>query len=182
MNTTSLTAEREHLADLLEAAQRCTHFLHASSSKVGWPLDGNGLKQRQKDAALFEALAAFNERFAKLQDTLGAAMRHSALLMSEANTPFLKVLALFDKLAVIESTDSWQMCRTARNLAAHDYETDYALIAEHFNELQSLQPVLVGAASRLLALCAQSLSILPTTADFEAEFQRVCAAIESSQP
>ena len=177
MNTNSLTAEREHLSNLLEAVQRCAHFLHASSSKVDWPLDGNGLKQRQKDEALFEALAAFNERFAKLQDTLGAAMRHCALLMSETTSPFLKVLSLFEKLAVIESIDNWQMCRTARNLAAHDYETDYALIAEHFNELQTLQPVLVKCGSRLLALCAQSLGVLPTTADFEIEFQRVRASV-----
>ena len=176
MTTNSLTAEREHLANLLEAVQRCTHFLYASSTKVNRPLDRNVLKQRQKDEALFEALAAFNERFAKLQDTLGAAMRHCALLMSEANSPFLKVLALFEKLAVIESIDSWQMCRTARNLAAHDYETDCALIAEHFNELQTLQPVLVKVGSRLLARCAQSLGIAPTTADFEAEFRRACTA------
>ncbi len=106
MNINSLAVEREHLANLLEAVQRCAHFLHASSSKVTWPLGGNDLKKRQKDLALFEALAAFNERFAKLQDTLGAAMRHSALLMSETNTPFLKVLALFEKLGVVESIDS----------------------------------------------------------------------------
>ena len=99
--------------------------------------------------------------------------------MSEANAPFLKVLALFEKLGVIESIDAWQMCRTARNLAAHDYETDYALIAEHFNELHTLQPVLVGAGSRLLALCAQTLNVLPTTADFEAEFQRVFATLRT---
>jgi hypothetical protein len=177
MNTSSLSAEREHLANLLEAAQRCTYFLHASSSKLVWPLDGPALKQRQKDEALFEALAAFNERFAKLQDTLGAAMRHSALLMSETTTPFLKVLALFEKLGVIDSIASWQLCRTARNLAAHDYEIDYALIAEHFNELQALQPVLINAAARLLLVCAQSLGIKPATADFETEFMHVYAAI-----
>ena len=177
MNTSSLVAEREHLANLLEAAQRCAYFLHASASKVQWPLDGQRLKRDQKDEELFEALAAFNERFAKLQDTLGAAMRHCALLMSETTTPFLKVLALFEKLAVIDSIESWQLCRTARNLAAHDYETDYALIAEHFNELQSLQPILVKAASRLLALCAQSLGIHPTTTDFEAEFRRARTAV-----
>jgi|GEM_PF-6175325 len=39
MNTTSLTAEREHLENLLEAAQRCTHFMHASASKIAWPLN-----------------------------------------------------------------------------------------------------------------------------------------------
>ena len=176
MTANSLSAEREHLATLLEAVQRCAHFMHASASKVAWPLDGEGLKLRQKDESLFESLAAFNERFAKLQDTLGAAMRHSALLMSEATSPFLKVLALFEKLEVINSITDWQLCRTARNLAAHDCETDYALIAEHFNELQTLQPVLVQAAARLLAQCAQSLAVEPITADFKNEFARVYAA------
>lgn len=177
MNVSSLAAEREHLANLLEAAQRCAYFLHASASKLAWPLDGPGLKHRQKDDALFESLAAFNERFAKLQDTLGAAMRHSALLMSEPTTPFLKVLALFEKLGVIDSIASWQLCRTARNLAAHDYETDYALIAEHFNALHELQPMLIRAAARLILVCAQSLGIKPATADFETEFMHVYAAI-----
>ena len=149
MNMTSLTAEREPLANLLEATQRCAYFLHASGSKVAWPLNGVTLRQRCKDVALFESLAAFNERFAKLQDTLGAAMRHGALLMSEASAPFLKVLALFEKLEVIESVEARQLWRTARNLAAHDYETDYALNAEHSNELQALLPVPVGAAARL---------------------------------
>ena len=179
MTANSLLAEREHLARLLEAVQRYTHFLHAGSSSVVWPLDGAGLKLRQKDPALFQALAAFNARFAKLQDTLGAAMRHAALLMSEPTSPFLRVLALFEKLAVIDSIDSWQLCRTARNLAAHDYETDYALIAEHFNELRSLQPVLIQAASKLLLLCGQALGVAPTTADFESEFHRACAATDA---
>lgn len=177
MNMTSLTAEREHLANLLEATQRCAHFLHASGSKVAWPLIGVTLQQRCKDVSLFESLSAFNERFAKLQDTLGAAMRHCALLMSEASAPFLKVLALFEKLEVIDSVEAWQLCRTARNLAAHDYETDYALIAEHFNELQVLQPILVGAAARLIALSARSLGIEPASSDFNPEFQQVCTAM-----
>lgn len=166
----SLAAEREHLSNLLEAVQRCAHFLHASAVKVPWPLDGPALRVRQKDVALFESLAALNERFAKLQDTLGAAMRHAALLMSEATTPFLKVLALYEKLGVIDSVESWQLCRTARNMAAHDYETDYALVAEHFNELNALLPVLVKASARMLAVCDRDLGIMPATGDFDAEF------------
>lgn len=172
----SLAAEREHLANLLEALQRCAHFLHATSAKVPWSLEGNSLRRRQKDVDLFEALAALNERFSKLQDTMGAAMRHAALLMSEATTPFLKVLVLFEKVAVIDSVEGWQLCRTARNLAAHDYETDYALIAEYFNELQALLPWLVKAAARLLAVCEQTLNIRPASQDFEAEFRAVAAA------
>jgi hypothetical protein len=178
VSNNSLVAEREHLANLLEAVQRCAHFLHTSAIKVPWPLQGPALKERQKDEALFEALAALNERFAKLQDTLGAAMRHAALLMAESTSPFLKVLALFEKLDVIESVASWQLCRTARTLAAHDYETDYALIAEHFNELQALQAVLIKAASRLLVFCDHSLGIQPASADFQSEFLRACAAVD----
>jgi hypothetical protein len=177
MNARSLLAEREHLGSLLEAAQRSVFFMHASSTKVVWPLTGPELLQRHKDEELFESLAAFRERFAKLQDTLGAAMRHSALLMGESNSPFLKVLALFEKLGVIDSIASWQLCRTARNLAAHDYETDYSKIAEHFNDLHALRLVLIGAASRLLGLCATTLDIKPSTADFDAEFNEVCRVL-----
>ena len=54
MNTTSLTAEREHLANMLEAVQRCTHLMHASGSKVAWPLSGVTLRQRCKESDLFE--------------------------------------------------------------------------------------------------------------------------------
>ena len=67
MSANALVAEREHLAKLLEAVQRCVYFLHAGSSKLAWPLDGAGPKLRQKDEALFQALAALNDRFAKLQ-------------------------------------------------------------------------------------------------------------------
>lgn len=85
MNAEPRSAEREHLARLLEALQRSAFFyMHASSSKVGWPLEGQVLRARCKDVPLLESMAAFNERFAKLQDTLGAAMRHCALLMGEA--------------------------------------------------------------------------------------------------
>lgn len=172
----SLAAERDHLANLLEAVQRCAYFLHATSQRLPWPLQGAVLRQRQKDNTLFEALSAFNERFAKLQDTLGAAMRHASLLMSEPSTPFLRVLSLFAKLGVIDSMESWQLCRAARNLAAHDYETDYARIAEHFNELNNLQGMLIAAAGRLIDTCAQALNIQPATADFAADFANVRAA------
>ncbi len=132
MNENILDAERQYLASLLEAIQRCVYFLHASDSKIAWPLDADELAARKKDEPLFESLSAINERFARLQDTLGAAMRHSAMLMSEPTDSFLKVLAFYEKSGVIDTVSSWQLCRTARNLAAHDYETEYAVIADHF--------------------------------------------------
>ncbi len=69
MNLTLLSSQKQHLAELLEAIQRCVYFL---------------------DVVLFEAMAAINERFAKLQDTLGAAMRHACILSGEPADSFLK--------------------------------------------------------------------------------------------
>lgn len=177
MNSKVLDDELAHLASLLEALQRTAFYLHATAGKIVWPLDGDELLRRQLDVDLFEAIAAFNERFAKLQDTLGATMRHAALLMGEPVSPFLKVLVLFEKLGVVDSIESWQLGRAARNLAAHDYETDYGVIAEHFNELESLRPALIMAASRLIDVCAAHLSVRPASQVFDAEFSRVVRAM-----
>jgi hypothetical protein len=54
MNTHSLLiAQRQHLAGLLEAIQRCVYFLHASDSGIEWPLTGDFLFDRKKDNDLF---------------------------------------------------------------------------------------------------------------------------------
>jgi hypothetical protein len=124
MTNDTLHAERMHLAGLLEAIQRCVYFLSASDGKLSWPLTAIALEQNKKDIDLFESLAGINERFAKLQDTLGAAMRHSVLLSGETGETFLKVLAFYEKTGVIDSIASWQLCRATHNLAAHDYGTD----------------------------------------------------------
>lgn len=104
MSRDLLEEQRIHLAKLLEAIQRCTYFLHHSQAKIAWPLDPQFLARHKKDVELYETLAAINERFAKLQDSLAAAMRHTALLMSESVDSFLAVLALFEKHGVIAST------------------------------------------------------------------------------
>ncbi len=173
MTNEILDAEKQHLASLLEAIQRCIYFLESSDQKIPWPLDGGVLEARKKDAALFESLAAINERFAKLQDTLGAAMRHAVILLGESADGFLKVLAFYEKAGVINSISSWQVCRTARNLAAHDYETRYREIAIHFNMLHVLRVQLYGAAARFLENCQFNLGVVPASADFSTEFTAI---------
>ncbi|CAK0752115.1 DUF86 domain-containing protein [Gammaproteobacteria bacterium] len=168
-----LEAERAHLAGLLEAIQRCVFFLEASDRKQSWPLTAEYLAPHRKDILLFESLAAINERFAKLQDTLVAAMRHAALLAGERGETFLKVLVFYEKVGVLDSVATWQLCRTTRNLAAHDYETDYADIAEHFNSLHALVPNLYGDAGRFLVYCQETLGVLPIHGDFAHEFAAI---------
>lgn len=168
-----LHAERRHLGGLLEAVQRCVYFLDASDKRIPWPLTAAHLEQNKKDVDLFESLAAINERFAKLQDTLGAAMRHSLVLSGEPGETFLKVLAFYDKAGVIDSVSVWQLCRATRNLAAHDYGTDYAEVAEHFNALHILIPTLYRDASRFVDYCRTALDVHPLGLDFAGEFTAI---------
>ena len=176
MTSAVLEAERAHLAGMLEAIQRCVYFLDASGRKYAWPLTPEYLAHNKKDIALFESLAAINERFAKLQDTLGSAMRHAGLLAGERGDTFLKVLAFYEKVGVLDSVAAWQLCRTTRNLAAHDYEIDYAGIAEHFNSLHALIPHLYGNAARFLVYCQEALGVLPAQGDFADEFTDIVRA------
>lgn len=170
-----LEEQRRHLARLLEAIQRCAWFLHQSDGKLEWPIDADELESRKKDVDLYETLAAINERFAKLQDSLASAMRHSALLMGEPTDSFLKVLAFFEKQGVIDSMDDWQRCRMVRNMAAHDYATDYRDVAEHFNLLHDLSDMLFQTARKLLELCRTLIKIQPASSDFTDEFERIFA-------
>lgn len=173
MSNDILNAEKAHLSELLEAIQRCVYFLHASDQKLTWPLSAEYLTVRKKDVSLFESLAAINERFAKLQDTLGAAMRHAALLSGEPSDTFLKVMSFYEKAGVIKSIAAWQLCRTTRNLAAHDYETDYAEIAEHFNSLHMLEPQLIGDAAKFIRYSHDALGVEPVHQDFASDFSAI---------
>lgn len=173
MSDALLQAEKSHLSSLLEAIQRCIYFLGASDDKIAWPLSAEYLSAHKKDVALFESLAAINERFAKLQDTLGAAMRHATLLSGEPSDTFLKVMSFYEKVGVLVSITAWQLCRTTRNLAAHDYETDYAEIAEHFNSLHILAPQLYTDAARFQTYCHDALGVKPLHGDFAPEFSAI---------
>lgn len=169
----TLDHERQHLAGLLEAVQRSSWFLHQSASKINWPMTAETLESNRKDVQFFETLAAVNERFATLQDTLASAMRHSALLLSEPAEHFLKVLAYFEKCGVLESVETWQESRMVRNMAAHDYETDYELIAEHFNALHTLMPMLLRTSYNLVQHADNTLSVRPRSNEFAKEFAQL---------
>lgn len=173
MSNDILLAEKQHLSNLLEAIERCVYYLHASSSKVHWPLTGAVLESRKMDSDFFETLAAMNERFAKLQDVLGAAMKHAFLLQGESTDTFLRVLTGYEKIGVLDAVSAWQLCRTARNLSAHDYETEYEDIAQHFNTLQELRPFLYQTANRFVVHCQTDLGISPTHPDFDAQFREI---------
>ena len=172
MNPT--TAESKvYLANLLEAIERCVFFLHGSASRIDWPIDPDELASRNKYVDLFETLSAINESFSKLQDTLGSAMRHAALLSAEPADTFLRVLCFFEKVGVITSIDDWQAMRALRNLAAHQYETNYKDIAEHFNSLEGFIPSLYATAAAFSSYCLDSLGVKSASDTHSTDFIKI---------
>jgi len=167
-----LEENRAHLADLIEACQRCAWHLEATASRVAWPLTAEMLETRQMDLALFEPLAAMNERFAKLQDLLGTAMRHLCELCGERTDTFLRVLVFCEKVGIVSATEDWQTCRSLRNRAAHDYGTDFDVTASHFNALQGQIPMLVRTTLSLADHARQFLGIEPPDARFSTALRR----------
>ncbi|MEX0670383.1 MAG: hypothetical protein WD060_08010 [Pirellulales bacterium] len=152
---------RRHLADLIEACQRCAWHLEASAARIDWPLTPQALEERQMDLALFEPLAAINGRFAKLQDLLGTTMRHLCELSGERTDTFLRVLAFCEKAGIIEAIEDWQACRSLRNRAAHDYGTDFVITAEHFNALHEQIPMLKRVTIALSGHAKRFLGVEP---------------------
>lgn len=112
-----LAESHRYLADLIEASQRCAWHLEATAARVPWPLTADSLEHRQMDLALFEPLAAMNERFAKLQDLLSTAMRHCCELSGERTDTFLRVLAACKKRGLCPPPKTGRRaaaCATAR--------------------------------------------------------------------
>ncbi len=95
---------------------------------------------------------------------------HNLLLSGEQADSFIKVLAIFEKKRVIRSVEEWQMTRTARHLAAHDYEISYSDVADHFNTLHNLTSIFFQIARRFIVYCEQELGISPRSPDFSEEF------------
>lgn len=154
-----LEESRGHLADLLEACQRCAWYLQASAGKVRWPLTGTELADRSRDVEFYERLAAINERFGKLQDLLATTMRHLCLLNGEDAGSFLRVASFCAKEGILKSLDDWQVSRALRNRAAHAYGTDYSETAGHFNAMHAQIPLLTATVVRLSAYSRQTLAI-----------------------
>lgn len=171
MSAANRGPEWQHLGELLEAVQRNAYFLHGAALALPWPLEPDTLATRRKDIEFFTHLSAFNERFGKLQDCLGQAMRHAALLAGEPVDRFLKVLAFFEKVEVLDNLATWQGIRLARNQAAHDYSVDDQTTAAHFNALREKMPALLGTAARLVRWLDDTLQVTPLPGHFVAEFQ-----------
>ncbi len=90
------------------------------------------------DAAALETLAAFNERFGKLQDILAAVMKQAVLLSDAQAETFPQVLSFMSKSGVVQDMKTWRDLRLLRNIGAHEYDLDPTRQAEYFSALKQV--------------------------------------------
>jgi hypothetical protein len=112
-----------------------------------------------------ESLAAFRVRFSDYQGHLGKTMRAVAIEEALEVDRFGTVLALMERLKVLDSSEQWRAIRDLRNAVNHEYEDDVARLAECFLGLSQAAPVLMAMHMRLAEFCRQAYGIsAPTTA------------------
>ncbi len=154
MNLKTLREQQCRILDQrIEALGRIRHGIQYTRSHLSLPL---GTTAGLDDATL-ETLAAFNERFGKLQDILAAAMKQAVLLSGAQAETFPQVLSFMSKAGVVEDMETWRDLRLLRNIGAHEYDLDPARQAEYFSALAEAQPTLEIIADRLIAYCQARL-------------------------
>lgn len=142
-----LDAKLRHLAKL-------RGYLAYSLSQVQplLPLqDPQALSQRHH-----ESLAAFRVRFSEFQEHLGKAMRAVAIEEEQSVERFGAVLALMERLGVLDSAERWKELRELRNAVNHEYDEDPQRLADFFSLLVSETPTLLRWHDQLARHCREA--------------------------
>jgi glutamine synthetase adenylyltransferase len=103
-----------------------------------------------------ESLAAFRVRFSEYQEHLGKTMRAIAIEEEAVTEPFGAVLALMEKLGVLDSVEHWKLIRDLRNAINHEYEENPDRLSEFFSLLIQETPTLNDYHQRMVAFCQAS--------------------------
>ena len=150
-------AGKPHLAlirDRLDHLSRMASYLAYSLSKVVVIVPRIGVQEISADD--HESLAAFRVRFSDFQEHLGKTMRAVAIEEALEVERFGTVLALMERLKVLDSPEQWRAIRDLRNAVNHEYEDDLARLAEFFTGLTRAAPELMEMHRRLAEFCRRA--------------------------
>ncbi|MBU3694156.1 MAG: hypothetical protein FGM40_04920 [Rhodocyclaceae bacterium] len=145
----------ENLAILhrkLDNLERMRGDVHHSLGKLDGPLE---TLRRAGVAALSpdqrETLSAFTTRFAVYQEHMGKAMRSLAIEEESATTPFGAILALMEKLGILDDSARWGDARSLRNAVNHEYEDNAEALRQILENMAAAAEWLTAVHDRLLA-------------------------------
>lgn len=141
----------------LDVLSRMKLDLAHSLGKIDAPLakiksgNTNGLSLDER-----ETISAFTIRFATYQEQLGKAMRSIAIEEESQTTPFGAVLALMEKLGILDSAETWKDVRELRNQVNHEYEDDPVKLFGVLNGLKNSAPFLFRVHEKMESFVQQT--------------------------
>lgn len=103
-----------------------------------------------------ETISAFTKRFGDYQEQIGKTMRSIAIEEESSINPFGAILALMEKLEILESAEKWKDVRELRNQASHEYEDDANELFQILNGMVESAPYLTRIHSKMQAFVAQN--------------------------
>ncbi len=145
----------ENLAILdkkLEHLDRMRSDVRHSVGKMQGPLE----KIRQGDVGSLssderETISAFTTRFATYQEHMGKAMKSVAIEEESATSPFGAILALMEKLEILDDAEKWKSVRELRNAVNHEYEDDADELFQILSNMLQSAPWLYAVHEKLSA-------------------------------
>lgn len=96
-----------------------------------------------------ETLSAFTTRFATYQEHMGKTMRSVAIEEESAISPFGAILALMDKLEILDDVEKWKEIRELRNSVNHEYEDDADELWQILSNMTTSAPWLYSVHDKL---------------------------------
>lgn len=102
-----------------------------------------------------ETVSAFNKRFGDYQEQIGKTMRSIAIEEESPLNPFGTILALMEKLGILDDAEHWKELRELRNQANHEYEDDAAELYQILNGMIESAPRLASIHSRIESFVAK---------------------------
>lgn len=96
-----------------------------------------------------ETLSAFTTRFANYQEHMGKTMRGVAIEEESATSPFGAILALMEKLGILDEAEKWKELRELRNSVNHEYEDDAEALYQILSHMAAGSPWLFSVHEKL---------------------------------
>lgn len=141
----------------LEHLDRMRRDLEYSIGKMVTPLEkirSGNVESLSDDER--ETIAAFNSRFSSYQEQIGKAFKSVAIEEEVASASFSSILALMEKLGIIDDTPQWGVVRALRNAVNHVYEDDADELFQALNNIIKNAPYLYHIHKQMRSFVQQT--------------------------
>ncbi len=154
----------EILYKKLNRLSRMRGDVEHSLGKLAGPLDTiikAGVAELTPDER--ETISAFTTRFATYQEHMGKTMRSVAIEEESATNPFGAILALMEKLDILDSQEKWSDVRSVRNSVNHEYEDDADELHQLLSNMAEAAPWLITVHEKLASFVNKAYPVPAVT-------------------